>query len=245
MLTYGDDFLRNSKYSRGKLPLHQLDWMRKPPTFKEYPDAKYLSLPSPLADEGEGLWTTLRRRRSVRAYTEDPIILQDLSQLLWATQGITGHAGDYLLRTAPSAGALYPIETYLCVNRVQGLSAGLYHYSPPHHRLDLIAEGNFAKEVRAGALDQQIAERSAVAFLWSAIFERSKWKYLQRAYRYIFLDAGHIAQNLALAAESLGLGSCQIGAIYDDELNSLLRLDSITESVIYMSTIGHPRKEIQ
>ncbi|MDF1538964.1 MAG: SagB/ThcOx family dehydrogenase [Candidatus Thorarchaeota archaeon] len=244
MLTYGDDFLKNSKYSRGKLPRHQLDWMKKPPVFKEYLDAEYFSLPPPLADEGEGIWTTLRRRRSVRAYTANPISIQNLSQLLWATQGITGHAGDHLLRTAPSAGALYPVETYLSINRVTGLEPGLYHYSPPYHRLDLIAKGDFAKQIRAGALDQQIAERSAVTFLWSVVFQRSKWKYLQRAYRYIFLDAGHIAQNLALAAEALGLGSCQIGAIYDDELNDLLGLDSVNESIIYLSTVGHPRREI-
>jgi len=243
MLTYGDEFLKNSKYTRGKLPHHRLDWMIKPPVFKEYLDTEYISLPPPLADEGEGLWTALSRRRSVRAYTEDPISLQNLSQLLWATQGITGHAGDHQLRTAPSAGALYPIETYLSVNRVLGIDSGLYHYSPAHHRLDLIAQGNFAKQVRAGALDQQIAEKSAVNFLWSAIFERSKWKYLQRAYRYIFLDAGHIAQNLALAAAALRLGICQIGAIYDDELNEILGLDSINESVIYMSTVGHPRRD--
>lgn len=243
MLTYGDDFLNNSKYTRGKLPPHRLDWMKKPPVFKEYLHTEYISLPPPLLEEGEGLWTALNRRRSVRAYTEDPISLQNLSQLLWASQGITGHAGDHQLRAAPSAGALYPIETYLSVNRVVGLAPGLYHYSPPHHRLDLIEEGNFAKRVRAGALDQQIAEKSAVNFLWSAIFERSKWKYLQRAYRYIFLDAGHLAQNLALAAAALRLGSCQIGAIYDDELNDLLGLDCINEGVIYMSTVGHPRKE--
>lgn len=243
MLTYGDDFLRNSKYVRGKLPLHQLDWMKKPPVFKEYIDSKHIVLPPPLLDEGEGLWSTLRKRRSIRAYTEEPISMTELSQILWATQGITGHAGDHLLRTAPSAGALYPIETYLSINRAEGIEQGLYHYNPPHHQLDLIREGDFGKEIRRGALDQQIAERAAVNFLWSAVFERSKWKYLQRAYRYIFLDAGHIAQNLALAAEAMKLGSCQIGAIYDDELNGLFHLDGTNESIIYISSVGRPARD--
>jgi SagB-type dehydrogenase family enzyme len=169
--------------------------------------------------------------------------LVDLSQLLWAAQGITAQAGGHLLRTAPSAGALYPIETYLYIDRVDGLEKGLYHYNVPQHNLDLLRKGDFSKDIRGGALDQQIAERAAVVFVWSAIFARSKWKYLQRAYRYIFLDAGHIAQNLALAAEALDLGTCQIGAIYDDELNELFSLNPDEESVIYLSTVGHPRAE--
>lgn len=241
MSNYGDDFHRLTKYTRGRLPAHYLDWQNKPPTFKEYLDCNQISLPPPLMAEGASVWETLRKRRSVRAYTEESISLANLSQLLWATQGITGHVGDHLLRTAPSAGALYPIETYLYIDRVEGLDEGLYHYNVPHHQLDVLRIGDFSNDVRRGALDQQIAQRAAVVFIWSAIFERSKWKYLQRAYRYIFLDAGHIAQNLALASESLGLGSCQIGAIYDDELNELLSLDSEQESVIYLSTVGHPR----
>jgi SagB-type dehydrogenase family enzyme len=243
MTSPGDDFHRQTKYSRGNLPGHFLDWQKKPPTFKEYLDSEKISLPSPLMDEGRGIWTALRRRRSIRAYTDESLTMGELSQLLWATQGITGHAGDHLLRTAPSAGALYPIETYLYIDRVEGLEKGLYHYNVPHHQLDILRKGDFARDVRAGALDQQIAEQAAVVFLWSAIFQRSKWKYLQRAYRYIFLDAGHIAQNLAIGADALDLGSWQIGAIYDDELNNLLSLDSETESVIYLSTVGHPRAE--
>jgi SagB-type dehydrogenase family enzyme len=220
-----------------------LDWKKKPPTFKEYLNCERISLPPPLMDEGTGIWTAIRKRRSIRAYTEAPLSLATLSQLLWATQGVTGHAGDHLLRTAPSAGALYPIETYLYLDRVDGLEKGLYHYNVPHHHLDFLRKGDFSKEVRGGALDQQIAQRAAVVVLWSAVFERSKWKYLQRAYRYIFLDAGHIAQNLAIAAEALNLGTCQIGAIYDDELNELLSINTENESVIYLSTVGHPKAD--
>ncbi|MFW9944291.1 MAG: SagB/ThcOx family dehydrogenase, partial [Candidatus Sifarchaeia archaeon] len=136
----------------------------------------------------------------------------------------------------------YPVETYLCINRVEEIDPGLYHYSVPSHELECLEQGSFAVQVRRGALDQQLAEHAPVVFIWSAVFARSKWKYLQRAYRYIFLDSGHVAQNLALAAEALDLGTCQIGAIYDDELNSLLDLDGIVESVIYLSSVGHPRR---
>jgi SagB-type dehydrogenase family enzyme len=239
----GDDFLKSTKYERGNLPGHYLDFSTKPPTYKTYPSAKHVELPPPDVTDGPGLWDTMRTRRSVRAYTQDPMSLEDFSQILWATQGLTARVGEHGLRTSPSAGALYPIETYLCVNRVDSIEKGLYHYDVEGHTLELLKEGDYAKEVKAGALDQQVAERASVVFIWSAVFERSKWKYLQRAYRYVFLDAAHIAQNLALAAQGLGLGSCQIGALYDDDLNRLLELEPDEESVIYMSSVGKPRRE--
>ncbi len=199
-------------------------------------------MPSPVISGGTGLWDVLRRRRSVRAYSEDFVTLGQVSQLLWAMQGITGSIGDFKLRTAPSAGALYPIETYLCVNRVSELPRGVYHYDIQGHTLELLKEGDYGQSVMRGALDQQLAEKAALVVIWSAVFERSTWKYLERAYRYIFLDVAHIAQNLALASEGLGLGSCQIGAIYDDEMNAVLDLDGVTESVIYLSTVGYTRR---
>jgi SagB-type dehydrogenase family enzyme len=239
----GDDFYRKSKYSRGNLPRHRLDWSNKPPTYKRYESVQKIQLPEPNVEGGAGLWGVLRSRRSRRAYTEESLTLEDFSQILWATQGVTAHVGDYCLRTAPSAGALYPIETYICVNRVSGLESGLYHYSVPNHELEFIKPGDFGEEVSRGALDQNMTGKAAVVFVWSAVFQRSKWKYLQRAYRYVFLDAGHIAQNLALAAEALGYGTCQIGAIYDDELNKLLDIDGEEESVIYLSTVAHPQRQ--
>ena len=238
----GDEFYIGTKYERGKLPKHNLDWSTKPPVYKEYPDAHRIPLSSPDIENGPGLWAVLSKRRSKRAYNVQPISQKELSQMLWATQGVSAKVSGSALRTAPSAGALYPIETYLFINRVIGIEPGLYHYSIEAHELELLKEGDTSKAVRAGALDQQLAETAAVVFIWAAVFQRSKWKYLQRAYRYVFLDAGHIAQNLALAAEALGLGSCQIGALYDDELNNLLDLDGVEESVIYMSSVAHARR---
>jgi SagB-type dehydrogenase family enzyme len=245
---YGEDFLKNSKYVRGKLPQHSLDWSKMPAQYKTYEGVERISLPEPAIQDGPDIWKVIWKRHSVRAYTDDAMSLADLSQILWATQGVretvSGANCDFKLRTAPSAGALYPIETYLYVNRVDGLKKGFYHYLIGNHKLELIKEGDFSKEVQGGALDQQIAGHAAVVFIWTAIIERSSWKYLQRAYRYIFLDAGHIAQNLALAVEALDYGSCQIGAIYDDEINSLLDIDGIQESVIYMSTIARPKRTL-
>lgn len=242
----GDDYLSKTKYERGKLPEHYLDWSNRPPQYKMYKDSPRITLPEPQRTGGMSIWTVIAKRRSVRAYTDEILSLEELSQLLWATQGVRetvrGPYAEFKLRTAPSAGGLYPIETYICVNRVEGLKRGIYHYVIGDHVIELIEEGDFGKDVQAGALDQKIARDAAVVFIWSAVFDRSKWKYLQRAYRYIFLDAGHIAQNLALAAEALGCGSCQIGAIYDDELNNLLNLDGTQESVIYLSSVARPRR---
>ncbi|MCF2136320.1 MAG: SagB family peptide dehydrogenase [Candidatus Thorarchaeota archaeon] len=231
-----------TKYVRGSLPHHTLDWSSRPETYKVYPSAERVTLPSPVTNDGDGIWSTIQRRRSVRAFTEDALSLNELSQLLWATQGITAELHDYQLRSAPSAGALYPIETYLVVNRVNGMPSGLYHYAVRTHELETLNLGDFASEASSGCLDQQMAQKAPVVFLWSAVFNRSAWKYLARAFRYVLLGAAHIAHALALASVALGLGSCQIGAFYDDEMNALLDLDGVEESVIYVSVVGRPRR---
>ena len=155
---------------------------------------------------------------------------------MWAAQGITDQKFGF--RTAPSAGALYPVETYLVVNFVEDIDPGIYHYSVEAHELDLLMSGDFRTRIAHAALDQGIAYNANVVFIWTAIFQRSKWKYKQRAHRYVYLDAGHIAQNVALAAVAMNLGSCQVGALYDDEANDLLGVDGTEESVIYMTVIG-------
>jgi SagB-type dehydrogenase family enzyme len=161
-----------------------------------------------------------------------------LSYLLWASTGGLRQEGEILFRTASSAGALYPIETYVVVNRVEGVEAGVYHYSVRRHGLETVRLGEYGAAAGHGALGQMMCAELGAVFIWTAIFERSKWKYDQRAYRYVYLDAGHIAQNLALAAVSMGLGSCQIGALYDDEINEIVQVDGVEESVVYMSVVG-------
>ena len=236
----GERFQQETEYVRGKLTGQKLDWASKPELYKTYPDVPRVRLDPPKLNGGRPLWTVLGRRRSVRAYSGGQVTREQLSQLLWATQGITYERGGFSFRTAPSAGALYPIETYVAVHTVEGIQAGLYHYAIRDHALEQLRLGDIRLETARAALDQRIAQDADVVFVWSAVFQRSKWKYRQRAYRYIYLDAGHIAQNLALAAVSLGLGSCQIAALYDNEANNLLQLDGTSEGVIYMSAVGAP-----
>jgi SagB-type dehydrogenase family enzyme len=182
----------------------------------------------------------IKRRRSIRTFSKNPLTLKELSYLLWASTGVQRKEGGYEFRTVPSAGALFPIETYLIANNVDGLEKALYHYSIKPHILEELEVADFSRAITRAALGQEMLIRAAVVFVWTAIFDRSKWKYRQRAYRYVYLDAGHIAQNLALAATSIGLGSCQVGAFFDDEVNKIVGVDGEEESAIYLSVVGYP-----
>ena len=234
----GDDFQKKTKSQRDKTPSRGLDASKEPEAFKSYPGARSVPLDVPDELPTATLWETLRKRRSVRHYAEAPLTKTELSQLLWAAQGVTAHAHRCLFRTAPSAGALYPVETYLVVNNVTGMERGIYHYDVREHRLELIREGKVRDEAARAARDQEMLASAGVVFLWTAIFARSAWKYGERAYRYVYLDAGHIAQNVALAAVALGLGTCQIAAFYDNEVNALVGVDGVEESTVYMSSVG-------
>lgn len=236
----GDHFQRETMYRRGHLPGGQLDWANRPETYKRFPSAPRVPLSPPQIEGGAPTWEVIRRRRSVRQYEDAPLTEAELSQLLWAAQGITAQMRGTGLRAAPSAGALYPVETYLVVHDVEGIEPGVYHYAPDRHELERLKVGDFRQEAARAALDQRIAQRANVVFIWTAVFQRSKWKYRQRAYRYVYLDAGHIAQNVALAAVALDLCSCQIAALYDDEVNALVGVDGAEESAVYMTVVGRP-----
>ena len=238
-MSYGDDFQRLSKYRREILSGRELDWDNIPETYKLYPpDLKRVNLPAPDTEGGAPLYQLLKKRRSVRKFAAKPLDVKILSQMLWAAEGISFDSGQYQFRTAPSAGALYPVETYVLVNRVTGISPGIYHYDVQNHRLTLLRDGEFGKDMARAALGQGVVEKAPAVLIWSALVRRGMWKYVQRAYRYFYLDAGHIAQNAALAAVSLDLGSCQIGAFFDDEVNELLQLDGEKETAIYMTAFG-------
>jgi SagB-type dehydrogenase family enzyme len=235
----GDRFQQETKYHRARMRGGFLDWRRKPEEFKEYPgDMRRFPLPNAGTGGGGPLWEVMARRRSLRDFLPEDISLDDLSQLIWATQGITGSVFDFRLRVTPSAGALYPIETYIAVNRVIALSPGVYHFNVRKNALEQLTEGDFKVGISASALDQSMAREAAVVFVWTAVVERTKWKYRERGYRYLYLDAGHIGQNLYLAATSLGLGCCTIGAFYDDEVNRLIGVDGQGETAVYLGAVG-------
>jgi SagB-type dehydrogenase family enzyme len=236
----GNQFQEETKYTPERIGGYALDWKTFPEPFKSYDNPlAVVVLPQPEFTGDPDLWKALYKRRSRRVYSSaEPLSLNAFSVLLWATQGVTEKYGDTVFRTAPSAGGLFPVETYLNVRLVEGLEEGVYHFRPLRFDLEFLKKGSFSMVLAEAALGQGIVASSQATFIWSAVLPRSKWKYRQRAYRYVYLDAGHICQNLYLAAEALGLGVCAIGAFFDDDANEILGLDGTDETVVYMATVG-------
>lgn len=164
-----------------------------------------------------------------------------MAALLWAAQGVTARQGPYLLRTAPSAGALYPFETYVILNRVEGMEPGLAHFDPTAFELRRLRAGNLSEELVDGCLRQRFLAWASAVVVWTAVAERCIWKYGDRATRYIGLDLGHVCGNLLTAAAALGLGGCPVGAFLDDPMNRLLEVDGEREYVFYLASAGLPR----
>ncbi len=180
-----------------------------------------IKLPQPAFDGKTSLEKALKERRSVRQYKNLPIPLSDLSQLLWAAQGISGPGGK---RTAPSAGALYPLEVYVVAGNVGDLPAGIYLYKPRDHGLIKTADGDKRIELCRAALGQSPIRNAAAVLVFSAVYERVTVKYGERGIRYVHMEAGHAAQNVYLQAASLHLGTVVVGAFDDEQVRTVLHL---------------------
>lgn len=196
------------------------------------------------------LYQSIEQRRSLRKYSNEYLTQGDLSFLLWATQWVrdfrSNEKVEVAFRNVPSAGSRHPFETYLLINRVKGFKPGIYYYHPIKHGLILFKEGDeWAETVCRGAFDQEMVASSAVTFIWAAIPIRTVWRYSQRGYRYLYLDAGHVGQNLHLAAEAINAGACMIGAYYDEGMDEILELDGKDAFVIYMASVGKKESRIK
>ena len=227
-------YLEASDQNKGlPQPPLQLDYDRTRPL---------LDLPAPaeVVVGSVDLRQAIEARRSVRRYGRRPLTLAELSFLLWCTQGIRGVISrPVTLRTVPSAGARHAFETYLLVNNVEGLTPGLYRFLAIEHKLlEIDLNPALADLMVEACWRQQFVKTSAVTFIWSAVVYRMAWRYGERGYRYLHLDAGHVCQNLYLAAEATGCGVCAIGAFNDDIINELLGLDGEEQFVIYLATVG-------
>lgn len=182
----------------------------------------------------------MERRCSRRKYSQAALSLEELSFLLWATQGIRGAADPVrTYRTVPSAGCRHPLETYLAVFRVQGLETGVYRYLPLQHSLVEVARRDDLETAMIRAANNQpFAGKGAVTFIWSAVPERTEWRYAEASVKVIALDAGHVCQNLYLACEAIGAGTCAIAA-YDQELaDGIISVDGTEEFAVYMAPVG-------
>ncbi|MEW6232013.1 MAG: SagB/ThcOx family dehydrogenase [Chloroflexota bacterium] len=215
-----------------------LHWGRQPAQYKEYARAQVIPLPPARGSRGLSLEEAIERRRSVRDYSGEPMTVEELSRLLYYTCGINEERWGQGLRAAPSAGALYPIEVYPVVHHVADLAPGLYHYSYPNHALERLKEGDYRLSMVRHGVGQEFLGWANVVLVLAAIFQRTRWKYQERTYRYVLLEAGHIGQNAYLAATSMGLGACAVGAFFDDDLNRLLEVDGTQEAVVYLLAVG-------
>ncbi len=180
-----------------------------------------IKLPAPTPKSTVSLEETLQQRRSVRDYSHAALALAEVSQLLWAAQGITGPEGQ---RTAPSAGALYPLEIYVVAGQVAGLDPGIYLYNPQSHELTLVAAGDKRGELYSAALGQSCLREAPVVFVMTAIYERTTTKYSDRGVQYAHIEAGCAAENLLLQATALDLGAVYVGAFHDDKVSKVLNL---------------------
>lgn len=242
MKDIGKEFMGKTKYKNLEAS-DQSKGMPQPPLEMEYDLSKpIITLPSPKNSEyGKKFFIDLvNERRSLRKYSDTSLSLEELSYLLWCTQGVKKtKAGIATLRTVPSAGARHAFETYLLINKVDGLDQGIYRYIALEHKLVFIdPDKKIAEKVVAGCLGQGFTALGAVTLLWVADAYRMKWRYGERSYRYLHLDAGHVCQNLYLAAESIGCGACAIAAFDDDHINETLGLDGDNQFVIYIAAVG-------
>lgn len=193
-----------------------------------------ITLPEPKYDSDVSIEQSLLSRRSIRSFADEPLTLQEVSQLLWAAQGITDAFGR---RTAPSAGALYPLEVYVVAGNVKDLSAGVYKYEPEKHQLVRVMDGDIRGELANAALGQSSVRQGAVAFVITAVYERTTVKYGDRGIRYVHIEVGHAAENLCLQATAMDLGGVTVGAFTDEQVAEVLNLPE-DEQPFYIIPVG-------
>lgn len=191
-----------------------------------------LPLPSPSLDGALSLEAALSNRRSIRQYTDQPLAWEAIAQLLWSAQGVSDPSNK---RTAPSAGALYPLELYVAT------AEGLFHYQPVRHTVLVAGEEDLRPALHRAALQQSAVLQAPAVFVIAAVYARTAVKYgLERSPRYVHMEVGHAAQNLLLQATALGLGAVPIGAFYDDQVRQALRLPG-DHAPLYLIPVGHRR----
>jgi SagB-type dehydrogenase family enzyme len=231
---------RTSDQSRG---------VAAPPIQKPYDsDAPRIQLSAPdqwpAEVKDKDLFSAIANRRSRRLFTSQSITLDELSFLLWATQGIRNREGRTpYLRTVPSAGARHSFETYLFVLNVNAVPKGLYRFLPIDNELLFIKEmRQMEQRLAAACFGQRFVARGAVTFVWTTIPYRMEWRYSRAAHRVILIDAGHVCQNLYLACEAINAGTCAVGAYDQEALDGLLEVDGESEFAIYLAPVGVPRR---
>jgi len=233
-----------TKNSRWDMSQAGLDWSQQPSVFKPYPVAQTLALPPPNLNKPDQTGEVIeRQKRNPTAFQPGQMTAEDLSSILMLINGVTGTLEypdvKYTLRSAPSAGALYPAITYVLVNTVEGIDPGLYHYDVQNHQLHRINSApGLTEKLRAAVPMPVLLDNANVVFIYTANYYRSSWKYGKRAYRYILLDTGHVAKNALLGAETFGYQGNPIGCFDDQRINTLLQIDDNEEGALLLLPLG-------
>jgi SagB-type dehydrogenase family enzyme len=191
-----------------------------------------VKLPEPKYSSKVSVEEALKNRRSVRSYKKDPLTLEEVSQLLWAAQGKTAEWGG---RTAPSAGATYPLDTYLVAGNVTGLSAGVYKYDPDDHSIELIKNKDVRKDLADAALGQGSIAKAPISIVLAAVYSRTTGRYDERGIRYVDMEIGHVGENIYLQCETMGLGTVMVGAFDDEQVKKVLGIDA---APLYIMPVG-------
>jgi SagB-type dehydrogenase family enzyme len=201
---------------------------------------RIMKLPRAKTEGTVSLETTIKSRRTIRSFASTPLTLEQLAQLFWAAQGITG-AGGYK-RAAPSGGALYPMDVYgvAGVNCVEGIEAGIWHYQPRDHSVLVVSKGDLRSEVARASLSQMWMADAPVSFVITSEYERITGKYGKRGVRYAMIEAGHVGQNIFLQSEALGLGAGIVGAFDDRDVISILKIPTSHQPLLIMP-VGYKR----
>ncbi len=217
--------------------------------YNYFPQLQRVELPREVPPTRCSLEEAIWRRRSVRDFTGEPLTLGELSQLLLLTYGVTGayeFAGGNIqqVRAAPSGGALYPVELYVIAQQTADLPVGAYHYCVSDHALERLPDpANLAQEIETLSHYKNILVNASALFVFTAVFARNTFKYGDRGYRFILLDAGHAAQNLLLVTAALDLGAVALGGFRDDQLSAMVGADGVNEAAVYLVAVGRPTRE--
>nr|WP_319538733.1 SagB/ThcOx family dehydrogenase [uncultured Methanospirillum sp.] len=236
----GIEFIEATRYGNEQVITDEMNGVEQP-EIEEEPAGDLIFLPDPDRETVQelDLSEAIELRESRREYTDEPLTLPELSYMLWCSAGVKWALPGGAFRTVPSAGCCHAIDTYLAINRVEGLKPGLYRYIALEHALEMLpAYPDLKQDINIACFDQPCVNQAVVVFIWAADVYRMTWKYGERGYRNLFLDAGHICQNLYLSVQPVGCGCCAIGAFRDQTLNDMLNLDGTERFVLYLATVG-------
>lgn len=239
-MSIGEQFQYQTSFGDNGFKGKEIGFGREIPLYKKYENASRIILSIP-GENNMSVEKAISERQSVRSFSDRPLTLEQIARILLSADGLTHSQGGFEMRSAPSGGALYPVDIYLAAFEVENLKPGLYHFQVSDSSLELIKEGNFREPLHKAAFEQGVVYQGRASIIMTARFDRSTKKYSDRGYRYTYIEAGAVCQNVYLQVTSLGLGTTAVGAFNDDALNQMLGINGKDEAALLIMPVGHPK----